>query len=121
MTNKLLPIFLFFICAHTVSAGKFDSSFFARLEGELRSDYFSCTGDTAQLPISELVVWKHWTDSLIGLPDFNKTAKEYRNKTGRSPVKDGACVVALWKRQTDSLAAISAFDPDKSWKKVEAQ
>lgn len=108
MNNKLLPVLLLFICVNTASAGKFDSAFFAKLEGELRSDYFSCTGDTAQLPVGELVAWKHWTDSLIGLPNYKKTAKEYQNKTGRSPVKDGACVVVLWKRQTDSLKAIDS-------------
>lgn len=108
MTNKLLPILLFLITAHTASAGKPDSVSGDKFEGVLRADYFTCTGDTAQRPVSELVAWKHRIDSLIGLPGFNRTAKEYQRKTGRSPVKDGPCAVALWKRRTDSLRAVDS-------------
>jgi hypothetical protein len=106
MIKKYFPLFLFLIGVHAAFAGKNDSVFFAKLEGVLRSDYFTCTNDTTQLSIEELIIWKHWTDSLIGLPDFNKTAKEYMRRTRRSPIKDGSCAVALWKRKVDSLAAI---------------
>lgn len=120
MINKHLLLLLVLFGVHAAFAAKSDSVFFARLEGELRSDYFTCTGDTTQRPIEELVAWKHWTDSLVGLPDFNKTTKEYLKRTGRSPVKDGKCVVALWKLEVDSLAAIdSAATKEKADLKAE--
>jgi hypothetical protein len=107
-------IFLFIIGVRTAYAGKADSLFYAKLEHELRRDYFACTGDTAHLPVQDLVVWKHWADSIIGLPGYDESAKLYREKTGRSPVKDGPCAVVVWKLRYDSLTAASKENSELS-------
>lgn len=109
MAKRCLPLLLLLAAVGLAADIPADSVFFAKLEGTLRADYFSCTGDTTQLPVGELVLWKHWIDSIIGAPDYPAAAKEYRKKTGRSPVQDGPCVVVMWKRWSDSLAAVDSI------------
>jgi hypothetical protein len=81
------------------------NAFFIRLEMQLRADYAACTGDTALLPVKTLVTWKHLIDSMADLPEYPAIAKEYKGKTGNSPVKDGPCKVLRWKLRLDSLTS----------------
>lgn len=90
------------------------NGFFIRLEQPLRAEYAACTGDTARLPVKTLVTWKHLIDSMADLPEYPAIAKEYKGKTGNSPVKDGPCKVLRWKLRLDSLTSGQPVIPQKS-------
>jgi hypothetical protein len=118
--NKIFAFILMGLIPSFALKDTANSGFFLKLEQELRADYTACTGDSARIPVKELIRWKHWTDSMIALPGFSAVEKAYKAETGKSPVAERPCAVLGWRWAKDSIAAIKVREAEAK-KKSDAE
>jgi len=70
--------------------------FFLDLEKSLLSDYRLCTGDSSELSLDDLLLWRQSVDSVTAEPDYPLMVRKFTEETGIAASAVRPCEIVRW-------------------------